>query len=602
MIFERLTPAARSPTNTHFPSDSAPWTETQTHHDAQAIQVLFDGYAWPHADTSTPFDSLQETQAWIQQAYLRWGIDFVSHLSGGFGLVIQDPGLQKIFLIRDHLGIRPLYWTQTADDLWVSTQLEPLVKATGASLCESTIARYLHEPWAPIKDSFFQNIHSVRPGQCVTVSPQRVSKHLWWDPREIKEQAISDAGEVVEALRHHTQAAIARCLPAHASVGAHLSGGVDSGLITELATQTLKAQGRRLQACYCWSPPIDSQDPPLGQGDERVRLQALTDRFGIPLRFGRETTKSIAALIDQPMEFQGVADVVDELGTLEQAATDGIDLILSGWGGDECFSNHGHGVLSELMGQGSFKTLLSRAYQHSTGGRTRGFFQVLWHQGLMPRLPDRLYQRIRFQDTLYPDTAFPSKLLVSRYQYLAPSRALRLRADAKDFLCQLLMYGHLEERMKTWLAWSSPYGLEHRYPLLDRCLIEFILSLPIHWLFGEGEPRHLVRRAFKDQPSADASKRDRACEAMRARQRVSWWQTLQRHERLGHFDGDCPWLDIKKIRRVLKETPLPSQSTRKHPGHKQERRWIGQVARMRVAMRVWAMYQRSIGNRVEMGQ
>jgi asparagine synthase (glutamine-hydrolysing) len=575
--------------------------QSKAHPIDASITVFLDGPAWPlpglgynafggevgHS-VEKPIDML----TWIHQAYKQWGISFISRLGGEFAIVIDDARNQQVYLIRDHLGTRPLYWARTSTELWVSSAIEPLAKGIGASLCEHTIARHLYAPWAPVRDSFFKDIFSVRPGQYMRFSPKRHSAHQWWDPRAIQEQAYGDPKEVCQSVRQHTLQAITQRLPPNSAIGTHLSGGIDSSLVTQLACQALQQTGRTVKACYTWSPPFKKNYPDLGLFDERHRIRELSDRLAIVLRFGGATSQGIEALIAQPMEFQGVADVLDELGTIEQAASDGIGVMLSGWGGDECLSNHGHGHLSGLLGQGQWRPLLRRARNQTAGFRLRPFLQVLWRQGMIPRLPEALYAGTQPTTTLYPESAFPSPHLMRLYQELAPMPSLRLKPDAKDFLCQLLLYGHLEERMRTWFAWSAPRGLEYRYPLLDRCLLELILSLPAPLLFGEGEPRHLIRCAFKDQLPLRPTKREAVCERMHDHKRLLWWQMLKRVEAEGQLDGTCPWLDMAQLREVIRQTPLPIRGDRTGAQPNKRLRWIQTVARMRVAMRVWGMYQR----------
>ena len=75
---------------------------------------------------------------------------------------------------------------------------------------------------------------------------------------------------------------------------------------------------------------------------------------------------------------------------------------------------------------------------------------------------------------------------------------IRLVSDPRTYLANLLSLGHLNMRMETWAAWSSEFGFQYRYPLLDRRIIEFILGMPRHLFMADGQSRYLAREAIKD--------------------------------------------------------------------------------------------------------
>ena len=522
--------------------------------------------------------------ALILRAYRRWGADCLAHMNGDFGFAIHDRDKGEVFLARDHIGARPLYWARRGAEVLFATLLHGLTGFDDLQwpLSETRIARYLHDPDEFSAKSFIDGVTVVAPGHWVRLSPTGTTCHRWWDPAALPEerQGIT-LNAAQEELRHLTERAVRARLPANAPVGAHFSGGIDSTLITIMAARMLQASDTNLTAAYAWCPPVSETYPDMGPHDERHVISAQCDALGISQRYGAASGDTFDALVAQPMELQGTADLMDELPTIAQARDDGLGVMLSGWGGDEVFSSHGHGHLSWMLGKGRIGPVLRVARRQGGLRRPHRMAAFLWRAAIVPTMPDRLYQQFSPFLNLYDAGAFPSPEMKRIFRGMEHAPAVRLLADADAYSHALLLNGHIGERMATWAAWSAPAGFEYRYPLTDRKLLEFMLGLPRDIRLGDGTGRFLARRAFADMLPKGVKKYDLVNEKRRFDNRQAWKRRLGMEIEQGRLDQPCPWLDMASLVATIQQDP-PADKTLA----------IKEFARIFIAMRIYEMHAR----------
>jgi asparagine synthase (glutamine-hydrolysing) len=533
-------------------------------------------------------ESTGSDAALILMAYQRWGSACLSRLNGEFAFAIHDAQDGVTFLARDHVGTRPLYWAHVGDELLFSSFVDGITSFDGTNwtLSERRIARHLKWPSAVENETFYNDIHSVAPGHWLAFERGRIRHERWWDPAKLTPQTGVSPAEAAEVLRSLTESSIQSRIDGCSVVGTHISAGIDSTVITLLCDQTFRARGGQISAAYTWSPAISATHPDMGHHDERRLIAQICSERQLPIVWGEASAETFERLLDQPMELQGVADLVDELPVISHAAGHGLEVMLSGWGGDEVFSNHAIGYAASLLRQGRLRSALQLA-RVSGGGfrRPARVIRYLWRAGLIPNLPDILYRHVNPFVELYPDGAFLSAELAESSHLSDPPTPLRLLADPDVYVHNLLLQGHIGERMATWAAWSRAGNFEYRYPLVDRRLLEFILTLSPDIRFGRGAGRRLARSAFADILPKGLNKQDPANERHRQAFRMKWWRTLSDQAAEGRFDDPCEWLDMTSLRQaIVTEPPKDAEMQLKT------------FAQIFVALRIWSMYQRHKSN------
>ncbi|MBV8933695.1 MAG: asparagine synthase (glutamine-hydrolyzing), partial [Kutzneria sp.] len=178
----------------------------------------------------------------VLRAYLEWGEGFAERLNGMYAFAIWDTRDETLVLVRDRMGIKPLYYFPTDDGVLFASEpkgilthpdVEPVVNRDGLREMFSMV----HTPGHAI----FQGMHEVRPGHLVKVSRRGVTQRRYWK-LESREHT-DDLGTTIEIVRDLLEDTVERQLFAEVPVGTLLSGGLDSSAVTAFAARSLRKQG-----------------------------------------------------------------------------------------------------------------------------------------------------------------------------------------------------------------------------------------------------------------------------------------------------------------------------------------------------------------------
>ncbi|MDJ0922054.1 MAG: asparagine synthase-related protein [Henriciella sp.] len=530
--------------------------------------------------------ALSDTEL-IWRSFLRWGKDCVQYLEGDYAFACIDTDRRAVFLARDHIGSRPLYWALRGETFLFGTSVEALVGFSDLqwSIDEEVIAEYLFYPVTPVSKPFFQDLHSVLPGGYVQLDQGQVTTERWWDPSDKVIRRIDGKDDVVAECRRLLDDAVIKRIQTSRPVGSHFSGGLDSTGVGVIASRYLRSKGQQLAGAYAWSPPVSEDYPDDHARDERPFIDAIAEAESIPLRFGAGDSENFLEFINRPMEFENETDLADELPILQAARSDQVGTMLSGWAGDEAFSSHGRGYLGYLILRGRFAT--AKKFVHFRYKSLKNLpllMSLMWWEVVHPLLPTGLYHRLGRYQYFSEDFLFASMQLSKRHGKLRQRRrnSIKFTLNPNRNLKRHLQAGHVNRRMESWAAWSAPYGFQYRYPLADRQLLEFLLTLPPEELFLDTTPRGLARAVLADCVPPEASKEDIANERLRYNTRVGAWNALAESAEAGGYADECPWIDKAAFLEALKQ-----------PLDQNDKSYIVTFASITAAARVWALYRRA---------
>lgn len=549
------------------------------------LRIVMDGTLHARRDLaqSLGLDDIPRSAELLALAWRKWGMSAPKHLYGDFAAVLHDGAQGRVILLRDHVGTRPLYWHFANGVLRFATFLPDLLALLPArpGVDESAVSSFLLERRTIGAQTFFAGVNAVEAGHVVDVDTDGARAVRWWHPEEAPEIRFPAADDYGEAFRALTESAVAERVPSDKRVGAHLSGGIDSTTVALMTADALRAQGRDLVGAYCWSPPISAAAPEMRPDDERLRVEKIGDLWRLPLRFGHLGGLELRQHYERPIELEGLAGVFDEASLLEQAAGDGAQVIMSGWGGDEAFSNAAYALPALSLSRGWLPTLLR--YARGRGGLRRPdlMAKFVWNQAFVPLLPDKAFNRLGPFSRVLEGGTFPSADHLRSHPPQRTHEQVRYTRDPRAYIRSLLMLGHVGERMATWAARSAPLGIEYRYPLADRRIVEFVLGVPPHILWADGYGRFLAREAAKKHIRSGLTKSDPANERKRSEAYWACWRILREEARSGRFDGDCAWLDMPALRRTLLDAPDRALEMDR-----------GTYARIHPAIRIWHMAER----------
>lgn len=435
----------------------------------------------------------------ILRAYQRWGEACPPRLHGDYAFAIWNSLEQRLFCARDAVGARPFFYSQLPGGQFsFASDIAAALAAPGVDdrLDDSQVAAFLMATWregvSGTDGTFFRAVRSLPPGHSITVDAKSERVERWWRPEDappVRHECDEDYES--EFLDHYRRAVRDRLHGAH-PVGVHLSGGLDSSSVAVLAARELRPLGRKPHA-FCWHPP------PAGshtseEADEYRLIESVCAQEQLQPLYHAASADHIVGMLRKD-----VTRVPNRDGTLlheslvqDSAAGLGVRVVLSGWGGDEVASYSGAGYYVELLREGR----LGQLHREARGLSNRPWMFLLRNVVLPAAHPhaagilERLLQR---------------ELPRRRQSYAAPGLARKYRkprpfareSGIRQTQLARLKPGHLNRRMEDWAASGSRAGVEYRFPLLDRRLIEFVLGLPAEQFRRGPRSRWFMRRALR---------------------------------------------------------------------------------------------------------
>ncbi|NQY14311.1 MAG: hypothetical protein HRT81_10695, partial [Henriciella sp.] len=479
----------------------------------------------------------------IRESYKKWGDDCPRYIEGDYAFACINKENRNIFLARDHIGTRPLYWSRRGQTFLFGSSIEALVAFDefSWSIDRSIVAEFLTLPGAPLSKPFFSEIQCVEPGGTLSFGGDRVVESRWWTPsvKHIKRQ--TSAQDIIAECRHHLENSIAARIRSVRPVGSHFSAGIDSTTITVLAHRMLKSSGSGLAGAYAWAPPV-SDDYPLSEThDERNLILNLSSQEGFDVCFGSANGNVLTEFLKRPIEFENETDLSDEMPVIQRAKSHGIGIMLSGWGGDEAYSSHGFGFLGHLVFSGRFKQAKRLAgVRYGSLRSLQNLTSLIWGELLRPLLPDPLYHFGNRKAAIRVPSCISNELAAEFPGMLWKRNSLvKIGIDPNRNMLRHLRMGHISRRMESWAALSAQNGFQYRYPLTDRRLLEFVLTLPPTDLYQNTEPRGLSRAVVSGIVPRDANKDDHVNEALRWNSIIDAWHIIKQDVQAGRLPEEC---------------------------------------------------------------
>jgi asparagine synthase (glutamine-hydrolysing) len=420
-------------------------------------------------------DSSRASEGAPLEAMIRWNAD-----------------RQDLTIQRDPLGEASFWYAYDGGRLAVASHPQPLFALEWVSDEPDPVrAQALWISASPGDWSPWRMIHRLPAGHRLIYRDVQVRVERWWRLSVRPIERSLDDREWVQRAREALERAVARRIPVAETVGAQLSGGLDSTATCLLAARGLSVQGRALHTfshlpAVPWNPPQP--------GDETPYVEAALGRMSNAIPHpctdeGGEGAKS-----------DGSSLLAHDRSVRDAAHAVGVGCMLSGWGGDEGISYNGDGFLAgQLLGL-HFPSVLRWCWEF--GGRTpRGLLGVFLYK--------LIYQQLGFlrPTPVHPNPSRRSKrerlrglrgeARTQALRFLRDGRRLRAAASAHENQRRLLTSPHIANRIDSDAEWSIPAGFCFRYPLLDPEVLEVALQVPERLMVLNGRTRTLLREAMR---------------------------------------------------------------------------------------------------------
>ncbi|MFZ6645825.1 XrtA/PEP-CTERM system amidotransferase [Undibacterium sp. TJN25] len=449
----------------------------------------------------------------IVYAWLQWGEDCVHHFRGMFAFALWDRNKQTMFLGRDHVGVKPMFYSLLPDGHFVfGSELKSLMTfpALSRKLNPSAVEDYFAYGYIPEPKTIFHQAFKLCPGHTITlkIGDTAIHQKKFWDIPFQPAPAMSEQDtehELIARLRDSVKSQ----LKAEVPLGAFLSGGVDSSaVVAMMAEQAPEA----VNTCsISFNDPRYDESTFANQVAQRYKTTHHAETVGMN-DYGLIDT--LAHLYDEPYADSSAIPTY----RVCQLARKRVTVALSGDGGDENFA--GYRRYRYAMGEQKVRSLLPSALRKPIFGTLGKYYpkadwapQMFRAKTTFEALSRDIVEGYFHGVSIMPDrvrkqlfsTQFQTEL--QGYQAVQVMREHAANAPTDDPL-SLLQYLDF----KTYLPGdiltkvdraSMAHSLEVRVPLLDHEFVEWVSSLPPEMKLHGGEGKYIFKKSLKPYLSDD---------------------------------------------------------------------------------------------------
>ncbi len=476
----------------------------------ESVVVVFNGEIYNYRELRHDlqqrghrFATASDTEVLVH-LYEEYGDDCVHHLRGMYAFAIWDIENRRLFVARDRLGIKPLYYRLQGDSLVFASEIKSLLEHAdvSASIDLDGLSNYLTLKYVPAPGTMFDGIKALPPGYSMSWEDGRTSMQRYWD--------LSFAGgegdrrsesEYTEELESILQESVRLRLRSDVPFGAFLSGGVDSSLIVALMSEILDEPVKTFSVGFAQEGSVE---------DERMYARMVAEQFGTDHREVMVRSEDFLDLmddvvwhLDQPIADQATVATL----MLSRLASQHVKMVLTGEGGDELFAGYARYSGERLSSVSRFVPGGLTARVASATGRVPSLhratiaLKALAHHDETARFTqwNSLFPLDEKRKLFTSDVAAQLRDVSSDYvfsEYLAA-------VDAKKPLNRMLYVD-----TKVWLPdylllrgdkLAMAASLEARVPLLDHVLVDFAANLPVDLKLKGMTRKYLLKKVARSR-------------------------------------------------------------------------------------------------------
>ena len=479
------------------------------------VSIVFNGEIYNYVELRESlkqlghsFHTTSDTEV-ILRMYIEYGPEFISQLNGMFAFLLYDPEQERIIAARDHFGIKPLYYYYSEGCILFASEIKALLKhpAVQAEPDNTFIKEYLTYQFVLGDATLFKGIRKLLPGhyQVIDLPSMKIRTIKFWEPKFTVETNHTEEYFIYE-LRRLLNDTIKIQLRSDVPVGAYLSGGIDSSIVTLLAASNYPGRIKTFTGAFREGPQFDETVYAQEVG-EACRAQ-MFEVYPTEAEF-IDLLPHIIYHMDEPVAGPGVFPqyIVSRLASGE------VKVVLGGQGGDEIFGGYARYVVAYLE-----QALKGAIFETNDEGQ-----HIVSLSSILPNLPYlrqyvpmlcRFWEKDTFEPmdrryfslidrsggdiSLLSDgfcAEYDHEELFSRFQQIfnhPDTSSYYNKMIHFDMVASLPGLLHVEDRV------TMAVSLESRVPLLDHRIADLIASMPPSMKFKGAEMKYVLKKAVKN--------------------------------------------------------------------------------------------------------
>jgi len=487
--------------------------------DAHKVVLVFNGEIYNFRElrdqlslSGCQFKGDSDTEV-LLNLYIAEGKSMMSRLNGIFSFAIWDPRIQELFIARDAVGVKPLYYYTNNNQFLFASELKAIMPFLSSldnvdNLDAEAIQRYLTFLWCPGDGTPIKCVRKLSPGEAIVVQSGMIVKQWYWHKPRVfskKHPLKLTSQSVIKGTHDYLQKAVHRQMIADVPVGAFLSGGLDSSAVVAFARQvnpnircfTIETSGNTEQGMVNDLPYAKNVANHLGVKLDVVNIDAE--------QMANDLQKMVIQL-DEPLADLAPLNV---LYISQLARSQGIKVLLSGAGGDDLFSGYRRHLALTLERYWtwlplSVRSALEKASSHLNQARpvTRRISK-LFNGASLPD-DERLVNYFRWIKDSDLQSLYSTDFKIQLASSKAEDPMYELLHNLPTDLSPLDRMLSLEQRF--FLAdhnliytdkMSMAAGVEVRVPFLDNDLVEFSAQIPAKYKQRGKQGKWVLKKAME---------------------------------------------------------------------------------------------------------
>jgi asparagine synthase (glutamine-hydrolysing) len=475
------------------------------------VRVVFNGEIYNYRNLRSELQSAghqfltrSDTEV-IVHAYEEYGLECVKRFNGIFAFALWDASARRLFLARDRMGVKPLYYAQTTGGLLFASEIKALLVSSDVSrsLDMEATAQFFRLGFVPAPRTLFREVRKLPPGWRMVMEGEGFRTEPYWDLEFVKPERIRSFGDACEELRELLQEVVTDQMVSDVPLGAFLSGGVDSSAVVSFMRHAA-TNGVRT-----YSIGFGEQH---SYHDETSYAEAVARELGTQHKTlivrpeVADLTPALLEKLDEPLT--DTSFLVTYL--VSQLAHKDVKVALSGVGGDELFGGYRRYFAPTVSSMTSWipcgwrRTLGKKLGDGLNADRGTFFGNIgrytkAWGRSIHLPLDQQYLGLVSVLSAEHVSvllksqgvTDDPAQMFLEFYNHPKTVHPLNrlFYVDAKTALSESLLL--LTDKM------GMATSLEVRVPFLDNRLVDFVCAMPAHYRMQGFHLKRLLKASLK---------------------------------------------------------------------------------------------------------
>jgi len=482
--------------------------QPMTSHNSQYI-IIFNGEIYNFKEIAFELDMPLRTHSdteVILEAFVKWGVNAVNKFNGMFAIALYDKNSQILYLFRDRLGVKPIYYYRNGNDIVFASEAKSLLQIdsirSNVTINKDAVAEFLYLGYIPQPDTIHNEIFKFPAGCYLKVSAKEFSFQCYWKPEDhIEANTLTDFTSAKKKLKELMTSSVRYRMISDVPFGTFLSGGVDSSLVTATA-QSISSEPVKTFSIGFKESKFNESKYARAVADH---LKTDHHEFIVTENEALELLDKMTLTYDEP--FADSSSIPTML--VSKLARQYVTMTLSGDGGDELFLGYGMYNWAARL-KNPFVRMFRRPITSTLSlmsGRYQRAANVLRYDDLS-QIKSHIFSQEQYFFTRKEISELLKDPTGNKFVLDENPPILNRTLSVKEAqaLFDIKFYLRDDLLVKVDKA-SMQYSLETRTPFLDYRIVEFALNLDEKLKVQNGTAKYLLKEVLYDYLPADLFKR-----------------------------------------------------------------------------------------------